>query len=140
MTDTLVYDAAARLFADLSTPAVINAAEAGTWPAMLWNAVVAAGFLDALGGGDAAEPLDGISDMIGILRAAGRHAAPLPLPETMLARFLAKRAALAPPEGPLALLVEGPDARIELRLTHPRSHDAHNANRQNQHQREQTGA
>ena len=116
MTESLVAEAAERLFADLATPEVVNATEAGDWPAELWGAVTEAGFLDALGG-DSGHALDGIADAVDILRAAGRHAAPLPLPETMLARWLAKRAGLVAPEGPLSLVVDGPDDRVELRRT-----------------------
>jgi len=114
MTESLVTETAERLFADLATPEAVNAAEAGTWPAELWNAVAEAGFLDALGG-DAGGTLDGLGDAVDIVRAAGRHAAPLPIAETMLARWLARRVGLAPPEGPLALAVEGPEDRVELR-------------------------
>ena len=114
MTETLVYDAAERLFADLATPDVVNAAEAGTWPAELWTAVAEAGFLDALGGASGGA-LDGLGDAVDVLRAAGRFAVPLPVAETMLARWLANRAGLAPPDGPLALAVEGPEDHLELR-------------------------
>jgi alkylation response protein AidB-like acyl-CoA dehydrogenase len=114
MTDALVYDAAERLFADLATPEVVNAAEAGTWPAELWNAVSEAGFLDALGG-TSGRALDGLGDAVDVLRAAGRYAVPLPIAETMLARWLARRAGLVPPEGPLALVVDGPEDHLELR-------------------------
>jgi acyl-CoA dehydrogenase len=114
MTDALVYDAAERVFADLAPPKVVNAAEAGTWPTALWAAVAEAGFLDALGG-EGGGALDGLADAVAILHAAGRHAVPLPIAETMLARWLAKRAGLVPPEGPLALAVDGPEDRVELR-------------------------
>jgi acyl-CoA dehydrogenase len=114
VTQSLVADAAERLFADLATPAVVNAAEAGTWPADLWGAVAEAGFLDALGG-ESGAVLDGLGDAVDILRAAGRHAVPLPVAETMLARWLTRRAGLSPPEGPLALAVDGPEDRVELR-------------------------
>ncbi|HXP73866.1 MAG TPA: acyl-CoA dehydrogenase [Stellaceae bacterium] len=114
MTDTLVSDAAERLFADLATPDVVNAAEAGTWPAELWTAVTEAGFLDALGG-TSGGALDGLGDAVDVLRAAGRYSVPLPVAETMLARWLANRVGLAPPEGPLALAVEGPEDHLELR-------------------------
>jgi acyl-CoA dehydrogenase len=116
MSDALVYDAAGRLFADLATPAVVNAAEAGTWPADLWSAVTEAGFLDALGGRSGGA-LDGLADAVDVLRAAGRYAVPLPIAETMLARWLTKRVGLAAPEGPLALAVDGPEDHLELRRT-----------------------
>ena len=112
MSETLVFDTAERLFADHSTPAVVNAAEAGTWPEALWDAVASAGFLDALGD-DAG--LGGLADAAAVLRAAGRHAVPLPLADTMLARWLAKRAKLTLPAGPLALAVESAELRLDLR-------------------------
>ncbi len=114
MTENLVADAAERLFTDLATAEVVNAAEAGDWPGELWNSVSEAGFLDALGG-DAGGALEGLGDAVDILRSAGRHAAPLPLAETLLARWLLRRAGLSPPDGVLALVVDGPDDRVELR-------------------------
>jgi len=97
MTDTLVLDAADRLFADQASPALVNAAENGVWPKPLWQAIDEAGFPDALGG------LGDLPDALAILRAAARHAVPLPLAETMLARFVLRAAATRIPPGPLTL-------------------------------------
>src|SRR5579864_2069730 len=105
MSDTLVQESARRLFADLATPALVNSAEAGTFPAELWDAVEKAGFTDALAA--AAErpgDLAGIADAAAILREAGRFAVPLPLAETMLARWLLAGAGIEPPPGPLTFL------------------------------------
>jgi alkylation response protein AidB-like acyl-CoA dehydrogenase len=112
MSETLVFDAAERLFADLATPAVVNAAEVGTWPGTLWDAVASAGFLDALGDG---AKLDGLANAAAVLHAAGRYAVPLPIADTMLARWLLKRARMTAPVGPLALIVESGDVRLDLR-------------------------
>jgi acyl-CoA dehydrogenase len=104
MTDAILRDSAGRLFGDLATPALINAAEEGAWPAALWQAVAAAGFPDALAA--AAErpgDLAGIGDAATILREAGRFAVPLPLAETMLARWLLAGTGLDAPDGPLTL-------------------------------------
>jgi acyl-CoA dehydrogenase len=109
MTDTLVLDAADRLFADHATTAVVNAAEAGTWPGELWQATEDAGFPDALA------ELGGLADAVAILRAAGRHAAPLPLPETMLARFALAAGGLKAPAGPLTLAPVERDDVMSLR-------------------------
>jgi alkylation response protein AidB-like acyl-CoA dehydrogenase len=114
MTDTLVFDAAERLFADLATAAVINAAEAGTWPTALWRAVEDAGFLDVLVADGAAFELAGFGDAAEILRAAGRHAVPLPLAETMLARWWLTGAGLAVPAGPLTLAPVEPDDAVAV--------------------------
>src|SRR5471032_2970222 len=109
MTDTLVLDAADRLFADQATPALVNAAENGEWPHKLWQAIDEAGFADALGG------LADLPDAVAILHAAGRHAVPLPLGETMLARFALRAAGLAVPSGPLTLAPVERDDVVSLR-------------------------
>jgi alkylation response protein AidB-like acyl-CoA dehydrogenase len=104
MSDTLVQDSARRLFADLVPPATVNAAEEGTWPVALWDAVAEAGFPDALAASaETPGDLAGITDAAAILREAGRHAAPLPLAESMLARWLLAGAGIEAPEGPLTI-------------------------------------
>src|SRR5947209_16579258 len=109
MTDTLVLDAADRLFADAATPALVNAAENGEWPKALWQAADEAGFPDALGA------LADLPDALAILRAAGRHAVPLPLAETMLARFALREAGARMPTGPLTLAPVERDDAMRLR-------------------------
>jgi alkylation response protein AidB-like acyl-CoA dehydrogenase len=109
MTDTLVLDAADRLFADQATPALVNAAENGTWPNELWQASDEAGFPDALG------ELADLPGALAILRAAGRHAVPLPLAETILARFALRAAGAPVPTGPLTLAPVERDDVIRLR-------------------------
>jgi acyl-CoA dehydrogenase len=116
MSDRLVQESSARLFADLATPALINAAEAGTFPTELWDAVEKAGFADALAA--AAErpgDLAGIADAAAILREAGRFAVPLPLAETMLARWLLAGAGIEPPQGPLTFLPIGRASDLRAR-------------------------
>ncbi|MGC1891763.1 MAG: hypothetical protein WA709_37765 [Stellaceae bacterium] len=84
MPDTILYDSAMRLFGDLVTPEVAAAAaERGIWPGRLWRAVEEAGYPDVL-----AEGASGMVKAAAILRAAGYHAAPIPLAETILARWL----------------------------------------------------
>lgn len=107
MADTLVHDSAMRLFGDLATAKVLAAAEEGIWPAALWQAVEEAGYPDVL-----ADGISGLEDAAAILGAAGRHAAPIPLAETMLARFLCRAAGLAAPSGPLTVAPVEPDDRI----------------------------
>jgi alkylation response protein AidB-like acyl-CoA dehydrogenase len=100
MSDTLVRDSAARLFADLVTPQLINAAEAGEFPREVWDALEEAGFPDALAAStDLAGSLGGIADAAAILHEAGRHAAPLPLAETMIGRWLLEAAGYDTPDG-----------------------------------------
>ncbi len=86
MRDTILYDSAMRLFGDHVTPQLLAAAEDGTWPAALWHEVTEAGYLDVLADGPA-----GMVEAVTILRAAGHHAAPIPLPKRCW------RAGCAPP-------------------------------------------
>ncbi len=96
-------ESAGRLFGALSGSAVRAAAEAGVWPAALWDAVEAAGFCAAMlpeaAGGFGAT----MQEAMGLLRVAAAHAAPIPLGETMLAGWLLAQAGLPVPGGPLTL-------------------------------------
>jgi acyl-CoA dehydrogenase len=98
-----LYDMAGRLFADLCQPKDLAAAETGRWPEAAWSAVEEAGLPGALVpedvGGFGATPTEALS----VLRAAGEHALPLPLGETMLASLLLAKAGLAIPPGPIGV-------------------------------------
>ncbi|WP_374525406.1 acyl-CoA dehydrogenase family protein [Sphingopyxis sp.] len=88
-----------RMLAALSPPATVRAIEAGESSAALWNGIAESGFLDALvpeerGGADL--PL---AEVCALWQALGRHAVPLPVGETMIARALLPDA----PDGPIAL-------------------------------------
>ena len=109
MADTILYDSAMRLFAAEVTPAVIEDVEQGLMADALWSAVDDAGYLDVL--------VDGVASMAEaatILRAAGHHAAPIPLVETMLARFLCAAAQLPAPGGALTIAPVEPDDRLVI--------------------------
>jgi acyl-CoA dehydrogenase len=107
MADTILYDSALRLFGDLAASPVLAAAEGGTWPEALWSAVETAGYLDVLAAG-----LGGMAEATTILRAAGHHAAPIPLPETMLAHWLRATCGLEAPGGPLTVAPVEPADKI----------------------------
>jgi hypothetical protein len=109
MADTILYDSAMRLFGDLATAAVLAAAEKGVWPDALWQAVEAAGYGDVLADGPS-----GTVEAVTILRAAGYHAAPVPLPETMLARWLCGACGVEPPAGALTVALVEPEDRLVL--------------------------
>src|SRR3954465_8452845 len=103
MRDTILYDSALRLFGDHVSPQLLNAADSGEWPEALWRAVDEAGYLDVL-----ADGTGGMVEAVAILRAAGHHAAPIPLPETMLARWLCAASGLEMPAGPLPVALAEP--------------------------------
>ncbi|MGE3782581.1 MAG: acyl-CoA dehydrogenase family protein, partial [Alphaproteobacteria bacterium] len=94
------------LFGEHVTPLVLAAAETGEWPAALWRAADEAGYLDVLAGGT-----DSMVEAVAILRAAGHHAAPIPLPETMLARWLCALGGIEPPTGPLSIALAEAEGR-----------------------------
>ncbi|HUZ73317.1 MAG TPA: acyl-CoA dehydrogenase family protein [Stellaceae bacterium] len=75
----------------------------GAWPAALWQALEAAGLTLASVAEDKGGAGVDRGDVAVILRAAGRHAAPVPLAETMLAAWLLSESGIAVPPGPLAL-------------------------------------
>lgn len=102
-TDNVILDTATRIFADLSTQEVINAAEKGTWPTALWQAIEESGlhltWVPESCGGAGADLLDGFA----VLKAAGAAALPVPLAETLFAGWLLGRVGLEVPAGPLTV-------------------------------------
>lgn len=79
--EQMLADAAERIFRDECTKATLDAAEAGDFPAKLWTLLCENGFqLMAMPDSGAQ-----LADLYGVLRVAGRFAAPLPLAEALLA-------------------------------------------------------
>lgn len=105
MTDerNMIAETAARLFAAHLDTATFAAAEAGTWPAALWDEIAANGLDRVLVPEDQGGIGGGWEDAFEILQAAGRHAAPVPLAETIAASWLIAQAGLDVPEGVLTL-------------------------------------
>ena len=99
----MLQDSAGRLFADHFPPRVVAAAERGEWPAEGWAAIEDAGFTRALVSEDAGGYGVSSTEALSILRAAGSHAVPLPLAETMAASWLLSNAGLPIPDGPLSI-------------------------------------
>lgn len=92
-----------RLLAGAGTPQVVRAIEAGQPASALWQAIEASGFLDALvpeaqGGHGLA-----LSDVFELAVAEGRHAAPVPIAQTMLARAGLAAAGAPMAAGPVAI-------------------------------------
>ena len=107
---SLLADTVARLFGALATKELIESAEKGAWPEKLWRALEEGGLTLPLvpeaAGGAGGTWLDAHV----VVRAAGRHTAPVPLAETIIAGWLLSRAGLEVPFGPLTLApVHGTD-------------------------------
>lgn len=91
-----------RMLEQVSSPAAVRVIEQGGDPSALWDELVQSGFLDAL----VDEEHGGAGLTLGqiepLLQALGRHAVPLPVAETMVARYLLAGAGVAAPQGPIA--------------------------------------
>src|SRR6185436_4690668 len=99
-----VTEAARRIIADFADPQAVNRDAAGAWKAPLWNALEESGLTlawvpEALGGAGAS-----LQEGFDIIAEAGRHAAPAPIAETLLAGWLLSRAGLRSPRGPMAVV------------------------------------
>lgn len=82
--DALLADTAERIFRDHCDKALLDAAEAGAFPEALWDVFCETGLHHV--GAEASGT--GLADLFGLLQVAGRHAAPLPLAEALLANRL----------------------------------------------------
>jgi acyl-CoA dehydrogenase len=107
---TILGDVVTRLFTDLVTKDLLESAERGEWPAGLWQAVEENGLTLPL----VAEAKGGVggtwADAFVVMRAAGRHAVPVPLVETIVGSWLLAGAGLDVPGGPLTVApVHGDD-------------------------------
>ena len=99
--DNSFFDSADRLFAQECTPAIIRQIEQGADTTALWAMLESSGFGDALLPESAAGAGLTLSDVWPILFCMGRHAVPLPLAQTMLARAWLNQAQQVCPEGPV---------------------------------------
>lgn len=109
---TILDDSVNRLLAGHATRAAIQRAEEGEWPAALWDALHENGMTrilvpDAPSGTHEETEEDtgaGWGDAFVVLKAAGAHAAPLPLAESILAGFILGRAGIPVPEGVVTVM------------------------------------
>lgn len=96
-----------RLLSDFVTPEAIGAAETGAWPEGLWSAIEENGLAIAA----APESSGGVGgswhDAYVLVRAAGRHAAPVPLAETILVNWLLGLAGAEVAPGAATLAIAG---------------------------------
>ena len=111
---SLLADTVGRLFTDLCTKELIESAERGAWPEGLWRALEEGGLTLPLvpeaRGGAGGTWLDAHV----VVRAAGRHAAPVPLAETIVAGSLLAEAGLDVPLGPLTVAPVRRDETLAL--------------------------
>lgn len=101
-----------RMLEAACTPAQVRAVEEGASVAPLWNELVQSGFLDALVPEDAGGAGLSLGEVEPLLQALGRHAVPVPVAETMVARRLLAAASQAWPDGPVAFAVARPGQAV----------------------------
>ena len=102
-TQTLLAETCNRLFTDLVTPDSLRAAEAGEWPAELWSALEENGLTCALVPEDQGGAGLSWQDVYPVLHAAGYHAAPVPLAETIVASWQLAQSGMPVPDGAITL-------------------------------------
>ena len=111
-TDNIIFDTASRIFDDLSTPEVINAAEDGQWPAELWQAIEESGltltWIPEANGGVGASMLDGFA----VIKAAGAAPLPVPLAETLMAGWFLAKAGLQVDIEPMTMAMSQPGGEL----------------------------
>ncbi|MBV8179133.1 MAG: acyl-CoA/acyl-ACP dehydrogenase [Mycobacterium sp.] len=114
MSDNELYSAAAKLFAAYSRWEDIGEAEATGWAQQLWKALQQSGFSDVpvpeeLGGAGGS-----VADAVQLLRAAGAHAAPVPLAEAgLVGGWLLASAGLTLPKGVRTVLPLNATLRLD---------------------------
>lgn len=92
-----------RLLSAQVTPTRLREAEAGTWDHGLWALLEDGGFTLALVREEAGGSGLSWDEVRPVVAAAGEHALPLPLPETLLGAWLLDRAGLAVPAGAIGV-------------------------------------
>lgn len=92
MTMSEIFGPFARLLSDIASPAAVRALEVSGDIAPIWSAVEASGYLDILVGEEFGGAGLTLLDAAPIFELLGRHALPLPIGDTMVARALLARA------------------------------------------------
>lgn len=82
----MFLEAFQRLLDDHCPPAVVRSIEAGGSPKSLWQAIEESGFLDVMVSEEAGGGGLGLPELYTLVCELGRHAVPLPVASTMLAR------------------------------------------------------
>lgn len=108
VVDELLVQTIEQLLADGCDPATVVAVEgASGFDATLWATLEDSGFTKVLVPADAGGSGGTLHDVAALSKAAGRHAAPVPLADSNLAACVLATAGLAVPDGPLGLVIGG---------------------------------
>lgn len=94
-----------RMLEAIASPADVRAIEKGGSPTTMWAEINGSGFLDALVSESCGGAGLSLAEINPLWQSLGRHAVPLPVGETMLARALLAEAGRAAPNGAITLAV-----------------------------------
>ena len=103
MSQDVVADSIEQLLREVCTPRQVRAVEAGDPGAAMWRELHASGFADALVPESSGGAGLGLTGVFPAVVGCGRHAVPLPFPETMVARAALATEQVPPPEGPITI-------------------------------------
>ena len=115
----IVESTTRRLIEDTLDPALRRQIEAGSDGTALWVALDGAGLFDALAAGLETGSFAGLEEAVAFARAAGASAAPTPVAETLVARWIAAATGLELGSSPVAVLPSSPGMRFTARLQGP---------------------
>ena len=115
-TARLIEQTADDLFAAESGGARQALAE-GAWPERLWQTFAEMGLAQAALPEDAGGA--GLAAGLAVMRAAGRHAAPIPVAETMVGALLCHAAGVETPDGPLTVYAPATGEPVDVSSTAP---------------------
>lgn len=99
----MLTDSVERAFSTEITPALIDATEQGNWPHALWSLIESQGLDTALDSEDSGGLELDWDSVFPLSFLAGKYAAPIPLPETLIGSWLLRQAGCARPAGPLTI-------------------------------------
>lgn len=108
----MLTDTVGRLLGDVVTPEALARAEERVWPAALWDALETSGLTRPLVSEAQGGAGGGWDEAWVLVHAAGRHGAPVPLAETIVAGWLVEQVGLDVPDGPLTLVPDAGALRI----------------------------
>ena len=103
----LIEETALRTITSGLTPAVIEAAERGVWPAALWERLAEQGLTQPAAIAETEGAAEGLEIEAAVLRATAATALPLPVAESALAGWFLAQHKIEPPAGPLSLAAFG---------------------------------
>lgn len=101
--DSLLADAFEQLLSGHCSPHRVRAIEAGESADALWQELLNSGFVDAMVSAEDGGAGLGMTEVAPLVFSCGRHALPLPLAHTVVARALLVHAGITVPEGAITI-------------------------------------